>query len=298
MKWVDCERINDTQWIDLHTSEVFNPLETYNSNLQSCFLCEPNEFQPHTKYGVSKFSGLNVDHQDSECIISGFEKLKKFKDSKILIIGAGPSLVQCKDAWYSKIKEYDYIWSCNHYYQCKELDDVKIDFCTLGNQVDYSSTSLINRLEKDKTVFAIDMNVSMNCVSFSKFFKTQKNERLFFSTRFFGKIGCIPRMMVLAILSGVKHISLVGVDGATPAGKTSNGDSTLKSSTVFRDEKDFPKVEDGRNGPQQYSIVRRHYVTFWNYVLNSLDHNKNISFLNYGKDYEHNLTKEIPEVRE
>lgn len=298
MKWIDCERVSDTQWTDHYTNEVFNPLETYNSNLESCFLCEPNEFQSHTRYGVSKFSGLNVDYQDSECIISGFEKLKKFKDSKILIIGAGPSLVQCKDAWCSKIKEYDYIWSCNHYYQCKELDDVKIDFCTLGNQVDYSNTSLINRLEKDKTVFAIDMNISMNCVSFPKFFKTQKNERLFFSTRFFGKIGCVPRMMVLAILSGVKHISFVGVDGVTPVGKMANGDSLVKSSSLFRDNNLFPKVEDGRNGPKQYSIVRRHYVTFWNYVLNSLDYNNNVSFLNYGKGYEHNLTKGIPEVRE
>lgn len=298
MKWIDCERINDTKWLDHRTSETFNPLTTYSSSSQAALLCEPYEFQSHKKYGVSKFLGLTIDYISNECIISGFDKLKKFSNSKILIIGAGPSVVECKNQWYHKIEEYDYIWSCNHYYQCQHLNDIKIDFCTLGNQVDYTSQLLEDRLEKDQSIFGIDMNISMNSLAFQNFFQTQKNDRVFFSTRFFGKIGSIPRMIILAVLAGVKHISFIGVDGATPVGKMLNGDSLVKTSSVFRDNNLFPEVEDGRNGPKQYSIVRRHYVTFWNYILNILDHNKNVSFLNYGKCYEHNLTKEIPELRE
>ena len=290
MKWIDCERVSDTQWTDHYTNEVFNPLETYNSNSQAAFLCEADEFQSHNKYGLSKFSGLNVDYKSGECIVSGFESLKRFNDSKVLIIGAGPSVVECKDIWYPQVKEYDSIWSCNHYYQCKELDNIKIDFCTLGNQVDYSSSLLIDRLEKDRSLFGIDMNISMHSLAFQEFFKTQQNDRLFFSTRFFGKIGSIPRMIILAILSGVKHISLIGMDGAKPVGENS-----VRSTTVFRDEKDFPEKEDGRNGPQLYSTIRRHYVAFWNYILNYLTKDINISFINYGKSYNYNITSDILE---
>lgn len=290
MKWIDCERIDDTQWVDHEWGEIFNSLETYNSSTNAAFLCEPYEFQSHPKYGVPDFLGHPIDHQDSECIISGFKYLTRFQDSRILIIGAGPSVVECADEWTPHINQYDYIWSCNHYYQCDELENMKIDFCTLGNQVDYSSSILSGRLDRDNSIFGIDMNISMTTSDFLRFMKTQNNNKIFFSTRFFGKIGSVPRMIILAILSGARHISIIGMDGSKPVGKNS-----VRSSTVFRDEKDFPKIEDGRNGPQLYSIIRRHYVIFWDYILNHLNEGREVSFKNYGKKYKFNLTGDIPE---
>ena len=45
------------------------------------------------------------------------DEFDKFKDSKILIVGAGPSTNEVK--WHNL--EYDYIFSCNHFFLNERL---------------------------------------------------------------------------------------------------------------------------------------------------------------------------------
>ena len=110
---------------------------------------------------------------------------------------------------------------------------------------------------------------------------------VFFSTRYFGKIGSIPRMLVLAQKLGVKHVSIVGMDGLPPPDKFNKS-----SAGVFEDKK--PSDDPNSN---YYNLYRKHYIMIWDHILNDLDKDKNITFHNYGKNYEFNMTKDIPESR-
>ena len=61
---------------------------------------------------IKKSFGIVYNHLD---------EFEKFKDSKILVVGAGPSTNEVK--WYNL--EYDYIFSCNHFFLNEKIRNTK-----------------------------------------------------------------------------------------------------------------------------------------------------------------------------
>ena len=55
--------------------------------------------------------------------------LEKFKDSTILILGAGNSTLDVK--WENVT--YDYLWTCNDFFLLDRINNVKVDLVTLGH---------------------------------------------------------------------------------------------------------------------------------------------------------------------
>ena len=92
--------------------------------------------------------------ENEEIIYFNHPELKKFKDSKILIIGAGPTM---KDRDWDPQK-YDYIWSCNHFFMNEKMKNVDISLAVVGNEVDLSKNNLDfhNYMSKNSTLICFE----------------------------------------------------------------------------------------------------------------------------------------------
>lgn len=282
--------IRNHVWKDLITGDIFSTCETRKHNNRAAFLDTEEGFCQNNVFGIESFNrkkyiqnGKKIDYFNNEIIISGYDKLTKFKDSKILIIGAGPSARDFEDKWRANIDEYDYVWSCNHYFQVKFLKDIKFDLVSLGNEVDIRNQQVLERINRDNSLIAVETNISREEPYFSNFIQINDKRSLFFSTRFFGSIGSIPRMLVLATQIGAKNISLVGMDGLVLGAPSS----------CFQEEK--ISNDPARHGSLDINLYRRHYVTLWDYLLS---HNTtNTHFFNYGSGHASNMTGDIPNNR-
>ena len=77
---------------------------------------------------------------NTEIAYTDIEELKKYKDSKILIVGGGPSTNEVN--WQNL--DYDYIWSLNHFYLNEKLNDKKVDLACIGGAVDLQNEIFID----------------------------------------------------------------------------------------------------------------------------------------------------------
>ncbi len=282
---------NGDLWFDNITKNIFSLQTSYANDPEAVFLATKDKFLESDKYGLEALkSKPYIDRQlfyaDDDIIYSDEKMLTKYRDSKILIIGAGPSVLQSESEWKKNLEHYDFVWSCNHFFKPSFLKDIKFDLVTVGNEVDFSSKEFLDRLHYDDITVGIGTNVGRGGRAFMNFINSYKKS-FFFSTRYFGKIGSIPRMLVLAQKLGVKHVSIVGMDGLPPPDKFNKS-----SAGVFEDKK--PSDDPNSN---YYNLYRKHYIMIWDHILNDLDKDKNITFHNYGKNYEFNMTKDIPESR-
>ena len=282
-------------WRNNITGEIFSVEDSYHTSQTAAFLTPENRFIEDIKHGlqsVSNKSYVNQDrsnfYYDDDIIYSNKNALEKYKESRILLIGAGPSSLETASVWKSNLTKYDFIWSCNHYYNPTFLNDVKVDLATLSNGVDLANPMLLERLEKDNTTVGFVTSVNRGGLSFENFTNNYGNDIFYFSTRYFGKIGSMSRLLVLATKLGAKHISFVGVDGALPPEEifvkgTKNG--------VFRTGKEF---SDSRS-TDYYNLYKKHYVLLWDYILNNLG--KDTTYCNYGASYKYNLTSQVTSER-
>lgn len=284
-------------WRNNITGEIFSVEDNYHTSQAAAFLTPENRFIEDTKHGLQPVynkSYINQDrsnfYYDDDIIYSNKNALEKYKESRILLIGAGPSSLETESVWKSNLRKYDFIWSCNHYYNPSFLNDVKVDLATLSNGVDLANPMLLERLEKDKTTVGFVTSVNRGGLSFENFTNSYGNDIFYFSTRYFGKIGSMSRLLVLATKLGVKHVSFVGADGALPPEEIvvkGNKTGFNSATNVFRTGKEF---SDSRS-TDYYNLYKKHYVLLWDYILNNLG--KNTTYCNYGASYKYNLTSQV-----
>ena len=82
----------------------------------ACFISSRESFPVNKTRGVDYLQKYNFLGEDltasSEIIYRKIPELEKFKDKKILVIGAAPTT-----NWYNwNPDEYDHIFSCNHFF--------------------------------------------------------------------------------------------------------------------------------------------------------------------------------------
>ena len=217
----------------------------------------------------------------TEAIIQNLGDCSKFKNSKILVVGAGPTARQVQ--WDAD--DYDYIWSCNHYFESNVLKDVKVDLATLGGEVDLSLSNkkLHDNITKNNTICCFDNNddhhledrFSAKKVIFEKY------PSFYSHLRFNARNGAVPRLLILATMMRPKSIDFVGMDGLR---EDESGGSTCEHS--FQSDKKW-------NGTVDYHLYKRHYVMLWDYILNVLDKERRIKFQNLGEGYSSNQSTDI-----
>ena len=222
--------------------------------------------------------GLN-----KEIVYKQLDSLSKFRNSKILIIGGGPSTNDVE--WNAE--DYDYVWSCNHFFMSDRLKEIDISFATISNEVDVSvnNSDLHGYLTKNKNTICCFEEVNTAKIPLphlKKFVSLYEDRTMFSFTRYSGKIGSIPRLILMAMFFGVKEIHVIGMDGFKPESK--RGDYAYHA---FENKKLFDVEE------LNYRNYMRHYVMLWDYVLNTLNKQKNVKFQNLGQGHLYNMSTDI-----
>ena len=214
-------------------------------------------------------------------MIHNFEKLKeKYEGKDILLIGGGPSTVETD--WQEKSFNFDYVWSCNMFFKNSIFNKLKVDLSAIGPTVNLFDEELIQYTKDNKMSIALEAGIS----PFRSQEELKKIKSLFpeqveyFHTRYFSKLGTLPRMLCWASFFKVKNIYVVGMDGYP--GKTGNkyihafeGNKTDHGGRIF-----------------SYDLHRRQYAMLWDYLLNMIEGSVT-TFHNLGEGHPGNQTTDI-----
>lgn len=251
----------------------------------SSFLCHREDFVRLLRNGTLFLRGaienlgLHNVSVNKEIAYQDFDYLKKYKNSKILIIGAGPSLEMGYD-----VSEYDYIWSCNSFYNNDKLKNIKIDLVTLGDETNLSDENLLRYIDENDTIVCFENKYTRPAEM--KEFKNKYPEKVFWAmTRYHSRIGSIPRLACIAITLGAKEIHFAGMDGYVP--KSKNYDNSM----FEPNKKATGTIEDAHNEEDTMSHYRDQYLAFWDYILH--DAGKNVRFKNLGHQHPCNLSTDV-----
>jgi hypothetical protein len=253
-------------WVDVRLNLLFT-IDTsfrHNNYFLSVFV------QPVKEFRLSRplFDIAN----DEFCIdkVPKCDILTKFKGSKVLVLGGGPSALQTN--W--SFSEYDFVFSCNNFYKNEEFSKNKIDLAIIGNEVNLLDLELIKYLEKHKTITLIEQDHAC--------YRKVNKRSVFSRLRYNGRIGSVPRLILYAIFFGASEIHITGMDGpnmsqahAFQAGKKASG-------TIETFAKSFEDV---------ITLYQIQYFLFWSYVFDYLK--QKIVFKNLSEDIEGNMLSEI-----
>ena len=123
MIWNNCKKNTDGSWLDLETGIEFN--SNYNwtnkDSKNSFFISDQKNFVNGNRFDlnfINQYYGpffeniLDNAKRNTEIMYWNLPELQKFKHSKILVVGGGPSAKE-RD-WNTD--NYDYIFSCNHFF--------------------------------------------------------------------------------------------------------------------------------------------------------------------------------------
>lgn len=183
--------------------------------------------------------------------------LSKYKDKTILIVGGGTSTLD--KAW--ETVPFDFIWTCNNFYNQPRVLRQKVDLIALGTVSDLSSKIFIDKVKKDSpTVIVEPSHVDLNQSDILKFStKAGVNIRKVNIPLPDGidqdtpaiRAGIAFRLILLAMQSAAREILFVGFDGYN---------SEFSNQHAFTGEFG-PRVRErifSYNDPdQKYSIVNR-----------------------------------------
>jgi hypothetical protein len=284
--WNNCKELSDGNWLDLEDDKQFslNQNWTNSSSRDSFFISDKNNFAFNNRWDLSyvlsyygSILGANVK-TNSEIIFLDTEGVKKFKNSKILIVGGGPSTLHVD--WSSD--DYDYVFSCNHFYLNKKLKNVDVALATFTTETDFSdkNDSFHNYMSKNSTIICFEDRMQLQEREHFKSIKDRyKNRAMYAHTRYRGKIGAVPRLLCMAVMFGAKEVHVVGMDGFKRGDKLGE-----VAGHAF-------EVDKTRMGTHDYRLYHKHYVALWDYLLNDIG--KNVKFQNLGEGHPSNMTTDI-----
>ncbi len=202
--------------------------------------------------------------------ISSNERFKKYKDKKILIVGGGPSSKEHE--WDPS--QYDYVFSCNHFFLFDRLKNVPVDFASVCPEVDVKSAAFMEYLHSSDTLFCID-NVDVKRENVEHLLSYDRCAIAIL--RFNLKMGTTIRLLVIASYFQPSEIHVVGMDGVTKDGETKG----LDSQHSFQPGKPMAKTRG-------YEVFYKEYQMVWNYLRTDLG--KGIKYKNLGHGHPYNVS--------
>lgn len=198
----------------------------------------------------------------------GFEK---FENSKILVVGGGPST---NDIDWS-VNEYDYIFSCNHCYLSDKLKNKKVDLYFLGNEVDIKSKEFKSYFSKYSDTYIGCEDIS-DPLKIAYLHATYPSREFCCSSRWQAKFTGVGAKLILFALSlEPKELHYIGLDGIVK-----DFSFHKKMPHSFESKKLFRK-----NKTQTYQEVLDQYIMFDKYINHSYP---NVNIHNLGKKSKYN----------
>ena len=213
---------------------------------------------------------------DNEAIYQTHPFINTFKDTKVLMLGAGPSSKQIFNT-----DHYDHVITCNHFFLNNQFLDIDFSMVCLGDEIDLSAPMLNQYLYTHKNTHVCFENRSIT--PFWQAFCSKYGDRTFFAhSRYHSRIGAVCRIIALLCIFKVKQIDVAGMDGyITKSNKN-------KYTNIFQPNK--PQSDKGKED----EIVTKYdeqYLTFWDYVLHDIG--RNVKFVNLGRGYECNFSDKV-----
>lgn len=287
------KQIDFNVWYDTLEDKVFGMDQTWSNStsMNSSFICDPNDFLMQkrfkNKYDLNfvlkfygKFFGKNMFYND-EIMYLNHHRYNDFKGSKILVLAGGPS---AKNYDWNE-KDYDYVFSCNHFYLNSKIKKIDVDFAVIGGEIDMSerNTEFHNYFQNNNTLLCFEDRMSPKSAEFFAEMKHKYDNRcVYMHSRYRGKPGVGPRLLLYAAFLQPSEIHFAGIDGM--AHNTKRGDL---HDHAFQPGKAYS------HKALNYGVYRRHYVLLWDYIINYLKLNNKIKLQNLGEGMDRNQSTSI-----
>lgn len=277
-------QIHGPIWYDKETSLCFGPDQDFFANSSEFSFFHQSEnfpnYEPWGKYHLQNVLGQHLGSdsiETSEVIYHNHPDLHKYKDSTILVVGAGPSAVDID--WTGEKR--DFTWSCTKFYLNEKLQDCGVDLASIGGKISLMDQQLHSFITRHNTMCMFEGGVSpfKTGEELTQFKNLFPNQASYFHTRYFSKLGAIARLIVFASFLGAKEIKFIGFDGDPVDNKHAFEGSEKVHDEIWRDL-------------NSKNLYRRQFALFWDYIL-QLDNG--ILYTNLGKGHPNNLTTNILE---
>jgi len=217
-------------------------------------------------------------YSDTEIVYNNSELLDKFKGSRIMIVGGGPSSLEVD--W--KSIDCDFRFTMNKFYKNEELSKCKFDLIAVGGEVDPSDDSFSEYLSEHNPLLMFEYHNKW--VGARKFFEDLQSvypQVGCFQTRAYGKLGVGVRLLIFAMYLGASEVYIVGCDGCPGLSVSRKMFDTFNHS-FESGKKVLPWQITKKNA---YEVYRRQYEQYWNYVLSDLKFDTRVYNLGENCDY-------------
>jgi len=131
------------------------------------------------------------------------------KDKSVLVIGGGPSSKNLTD---DQIKSYDLVFSCNHFFKNDSLKKHKVHVALIGDEVDFNDPEFLEYVNNHNPILGFDHSARRPAFNLLKLGEAYPLTFIWL-TRYFSRLGYVPRACVLAKLFGASKIDFIGLDG-------------------------------------------------------------------------------------
>ena len=267
---------NNNEWLDTESNQIFgynNRNEAYPGGWFNFNTDAKTWLDSYAIEFFNRYFGPRHKYDDyenlilsPEIIITGNPSFQKFNNSSVLVVGGGPS---SKEFDLEKICEYDYVFTCNYFYKTPRFKDIRPDLMLLGHQVDLHDPKLVECVEKYNPLIGFEHSDHRSIDPLNDF-KSRGANVFLFLTRYFSRLGYVPRVIAIAALLGAKKIGYVGFDGFK--------DANMKAH-AFEPKKAPPPYYDKHRFDQQTFV-------FWHYIQ-SLP--MNVEYENIAEESTHNV---------
>ena len=194
------------------------------------------------------------------------------------MVGGGPSSNEID--WDAD--DYDYIFSCNHFYKSEKLKDKKVDLFFVGNEVNTNDQDFLDYCERNKSLIGIE-DLEHRPSHVKNIVDKFRSNSFLCSCRYQSKFtGIAAKVVLLALNFDADQVDFVGLDGVP-----SNFNFLKPIPHSFEENKLFRK-----NKYSEYKQVKEHYLYFENYIKENFPTSK-INNLGRGSEFNYAYEKDI-----
>ena len=155
-----------------------------------------------------------------------------------------------------EFNDYDYVFSCNHFYKMDKLKEEEIAVYFLGNEVNINEEDFTNYLNKHKqTLIALEELSQGEHIRLKNLVNTYPDRVFTCSSRWQAKLtGMGAKVIIFALCLEPREVHYVGLDGITEEFST---DGLVPHS--FEKSKIFRKTKENREEIlEQYRFFEEH----------------------------------------